>query len=396
VPTGFLGDANSSTIMFSSERTFSGDTKVKEGFAELNIPLLKDKPFFETLSTDIAARWANYSGSGNVWAWKVGGDWAINDSIRLRATRSRDVRAASLEERFDTTRGGVTVNNPYVLTNGQPTTQSGASYSGGNPNLAPEKADTWTAGFVFTPTFLRGFSTSVDWYNISIADAIDKPTSQQIVNAAFAGDPQYQALVKLDAGNNIVEVDQYFINFAQAFVQGVDVETAYRHDIQLLGGGAEDLAVRLYFTDLIKNATLTQFGSYDEWAGQVGTARSLPKQKYTMNLTYNNGPYSLFVQGRYISNGILDHTLRQSNVTIPGVQTINDNTIGGIFYMDMNLSWQVPVQGDLNVYAEVNNLFDRAPPTDPAAYGRAGSNALNPQLYDVIGRRYTLGVRYKF
>jgi iron complex outermembrane recepter protein len=115
-----------------------------------------------------------------------------------------------------------------------------------------------------------------------------------------------------------------------------------------------------------------------------------------MNLTYNNGPYSLFVQGRYISNGILDHTLRQSNVTIPGVQTINDNTIGGIFYMDMNLSWQVPVQGDLNVYAEVNNLFDRAPPTDPAAYGRAGSNALNPQLYDVIGRRYTLGVRYKF
>jgi len=396
VPTGFLGDANSSTIMFSSERTFSGETTVKEAFTELNVPLVKNAPLVQNLSTDLAARWANYSGAGDVWAWKVGADWAFNDTLRLRATRSRDVRAASLEERFDTTRGGVTVNNPWVLTNGQPTTQSGASYSGGNPNLKPEQADTWTAGFVFTPSFLRGFSASVDWYNISIADAIDKPSPQQIVNAAYAGDPQYQALVKLDANNNIVEVDQYFINFAQAFVQGVDVEAAYRTDVRFLGGGGEDLAIRLYMTDLIKNATLTQFGTYDEWASQVGTARSLPKQKYTMNVTYDNGPYTLFVQGRYISHGILDHTLLQSSVAIPGVQTINDNEVGGIFYLDLNLAYQVPVKGDLNVYAEVNNALDRAPPTTAAAFGRTGSAPLNPQLYDVIGRRFTLGVRYRF
>lgn len=396
VPTGFLGDANSSTIMFSSERTFSGDTTVKEVFTEFNVPLLKDLPLVQNFSTDIAARWANYSGSGNVWAWKVGGDWAINDTIRLRATRSRDVRAASLEERFDTTRGGVTVNNPYVLTNGAATTQSGASYSGGNPNLQPEKADTWTAGFVFSPTFVPGFSASVDWYSITINDAIDQPTAQQVVDAAHAGDPQYQALVKLDAANNIIEVDRFFINFAQQFVEGVDVESSYRRSLQLLGGGPEDIALRLYFTDLMKNATLTQFGSYDEWAGQVGTARSLPKQKYTANFTYSNGPYSLFIQGRYIAHGILDHTLVQSSVAIPGKQTINNNSVGGIFYMDLNLSYTVPVPGDLSIWAEVNNALDRAPPTTAAAFGRTGSLATNPQLYDVIGRRYTLGVRYKF
>ena len=396
VPTGFLGDANSSSVMFSSERTFSGDTTVKEAFTEFNVPLLKDLPMIQTLSTNLAARWADYSGSGTVWAWKAGLDWAFNDTLRFRVTRSRDVRAASLEERFDTTRGGVTVNNPYVLTNGQPTTQSGASYSGGNPDLKPEKADTWTAGFVVTPTFLHGFSASVDWYKIDIADAIDKPTPQQIVDAAFRGDPQSQALVKLDAGNNIVEVDQYFINFAKQFIQGVDVEASYRHSVHLLGNGPEDVAIRLYATDLMKNATLTQFGTYDEWAGQVGTMRSLPKQKYTANLTYNDGPYSLFIQGRYISKGILDHTLRESSVAIPGVQTINDNSIGGIFYMDLNLTYTVAVPGELNIYGEVNNLLDRAPPIAPLAYGRTGSVSVNPQLYDVIGRRYTLGVRYKF
>lgn len=395
VPTGFLGDANSSTIMFSSERTFSGDFNVKEVFTEFGIPLLKDKFLAQSLSTNLAARWADYSGSGNIWAWKFGVDWALNDTIRLRATRSRDVRAASLEERFDTTRGGVTVNNPWVLTGGSPTTQSGASFSGGNPNLDPERADTWTAGFVVTPTFLTGFSASIDWYKISIADAIDKPTAQQIVNAAFAGDPQYQALVKLDAGNNIVEVDQYFINFAEQFVQGVDLEMGYHSSVHLVGG-AESVAVRFYATDLIKNATLTQFGTYDEWAGQVGTARSLPKHKYTANFTYENGPYSLFVQGRYIWNGILDHTLLQSSVAVPGVQTISDNTIGGLFYMDVNLSYTVPVPGELSVYAEVTNALDRAPPTVAAAYGRTGAASLNPQLYDVIGRRYVIGARYKF
>jgi outer membrane receptor protein involved in Fe transport len=392
VPTGFLGDANSSTIMFSSERTFSGFSKVKEAFTEFNVPVLKDLPLVQSLSTDIAARWANYSGSGNVWAWKGGVDWAVNDTLRVRATRSRDVRAASLEERFDTTRGGVNVSNPWLGL-----TQSVASYSGGNPGLAPEKADTWTAGFVFTPTFLTGFSASVDWYKITIAEAIDKPSAQQIVNAAFGGDPEFLALVKRDALNNIVEVDSYFINFSQQFLEGVDFEGAYRRSVNLLGGGAEQVAVRLYATDLMRNATLTQFGTYDEWAGQVGGGRSLPKQKVTADVTYSNGPYSLFAQGRYLSHGILDHTLTQSSVAITGVPTINNNQIGSIFYLDLNLTYTVPVSGDLQIWAEVNNALDRAPPETPSTvFGRTGAASLNPVLYDVIGRRYVLGVRYRF
>jgi outer membrane receptor protein involved in Fe transport len=277
-------------------------------------------------------------------------------------------------------------------------TQSGASYSGGNPDLRPEKADTWTAGLVFTPTFLAGFSASVDWYRITINDAIDQPTAQQVVDAAARGDPQYVPLVKLDGANNIIEVDRFFINFSHQFVEGVDFETAYHRSLHLLGGGAENLAVRLYASDLMRNATLTQFGTYDEWAGQVGTARSLPKQKFTLDVTYSNGPYALFVQGRYISHGILDHTLVQSSVAIPGVVTINNNRVGGMFYMDLNVSYTVPVPGDLSVWAEVQNALDRAPPQTPAIFGRTGANPgeFNPQLYDIIGRRYVLGVRYKF
>ena len=90
VPSGFLGDANSSTIMFSSERTFSGDTKVKEVFTEFNVPLLKDVPSSRPCRRTSRPAGRTTPAAGNVWAWKAGLDWAINDSFgcvpRVRET----------------------------------------------------------------------------------------------------------------------------------------------------------------------------------------------------------------------------------------------------------------------------------------------------------------------
>ena len=81
-------------------------------FGELNIPIVADKGWANSFEVSTAVRWADYSGSGEVWAWKLGTNWQITDAVRLRATQSRDVRAATLRERFDQTRGGVTVNDP--------------------------------------------------------------------------------------------------------------------------------------------------------------------------------------------------------------------------------------------------------------------------------------------
>ena len=140
MPTGFSGDSNSSSVLFSSLRAIAGGYNVKEAFTEFNIPLLKDVTAVQSLDLSTAARWADYSGSGSIWAWKVGASWAINDQIRFRATQSRDVRAATLQERFDQTRGGVNVTDPLNNNN----TVTTASFSGGNPEVAPEQADTTT------------------------------------------------------------------------------------------------------------------------------------------------------------------------------------------------------------------------------------------------------------
>ncbi len=121
-------------------------------------------------------------------------------------------------------------------------------------------------------------------------------------------------------------------------MQGVDLEASYHSNVHLVGG-PESVAVRLYATDLIKNATLTQFGTYDEWAGQVGTGRSLPKHKYTANFTYNNGAVLAVRPGAlHLQVGSWTTRWYRAPVAIPGVQTINDNSIGGLFYLDLNLA----------------------------------------------------------
>src|SRR6185312_4776267 len=127
-------------------------------FSEVYVPLLDSKAI--SANVDGSARWAHYSGSGGIWAYKGGGEIGLFDTVRLRGTYSRDVRAANLSERFDKTGGAATVDDPRT-----PNVQESIPvtiYSGGNPNLKPEKADTFTAGVVVTPPFIPGLSGSVD------------------------------------------------------------------------------------------------------------------------------------------------------------------------------------------------------------------------------------------
>lgn len=398
VPTGFKGDSNSSSVLFSSLRTISGGYNVKEAFAEFHIPLLRDLPAAKSLELSTAGRWASYSGSGSIWAWKVGASWAINDQVRLRATQSRDVRAATLQERFDQTRGGVNVQDPASTPPNATVTT--ASFSGGNPNVTPEQADTTTVGVVFQPSFLEGLSMSVDWYSIDIADAIGQLTSQDVVNRCFNGDQTLCQYVHRRDGlpNGVIErVDNLFINLANQRISGVDLETSYRRDVKLFGGGPESLTWRFYGTFLNDNSIQNAGSARDQRVGQVGAPPlALPKYKFTTNVTYRNGPFSVFLQGRWIDGGILDRTRTESATAIAGVATIDDNTVASTFYTDLNLSYMTGKDDNLDVYLNVTNLLDRAPVLAPSIIGRAGTTEFNSSLSDVVGRRFVLGLNYRF
>jgi iron complex outermembrane recepter protein len=199
---------------FAALPASGGKFNVKEAFAELKFPLLANKPFFELLSFSAALRLSDYSTSGNTTTWNLDGIWSPIEDIRFRGTYARAVRAPNIGDLFlpatgtfgfvtdpcDVTRlndgtSTRTANCATLLSglglsaaqiaNFSPSTDAQATTSrrgttGGNVNLKPEVAKSWTAGVVLRPRFIPGLSVTFDWYNIKIANAINTPTATEI------------------------------------------------------------------------------------------------------------------------------------------------------------------------------------------------------------------------
>ena len=389
VPPGFAGDANSSTVLFSSQREVEGAYNVREAFFELGIPLLENGK----LNLNEAFRWADYSGSGDVNAWKTGISYQVVPRFRVRATRSQDVRAPTLQERFESQRGGVNVRDPE---NGNALITT-ASFSGGNPNVGLEEAATTVFGFVLEPT--DKFSITIDQYDVDLDGAIGQVASQTIVNtcSASGGTSSLCQYVIRDASNQIVRVESLFINLSNMRITGADLEFNYS-GIEV---GEGTLSWRLLASRLDENSILTPGSPRIDRAGDVGS-EGLPDTKVTTSLRYNRGPVSLFLQERYIGGGLNDRDLIESPVRIPGLPpgtaTIDDNTVDSVLYTDLTFNYAGGSGGGTpwEAFFTVNNLFDEEPPDMYSVVGRAGVGGPNTLLYDTIGRRLTAGVRVNF
>lgn len=387
--------ANTVGIQYSKVSNIIGTIDVKEAFAETQIPLLADRGIIDSATANLAGRWARYSGSGSVWAYKAGLDVQLDGGLRLRGTYSRDVRAANLSERFDKTGGTAVLTDPRYPEDGPINT---TIFSGGNPNVNPEKADTFTAGVVYQPTFLPGFSTSVDWYHIDISDAIGQLSAQQVVDRCEAGAAALCAFITRDPGTDrLVLVGAQFVNINQNIVSGVDVEVDYNTDVSILGG-SETISTRLLTSFLNKNSECFAGAACIDRAGQTGIQQSdsvtyaLPDFRTTGNITYSNDGFTFFMQGRYISSGKIENAL------VAGVD-IESNHVSDAFYLDLRLSkvFELSGGGSFEVYASALNVNDQDPPVTPQ-YGVFWGFSLqyNPSLFDVLGRRFVGGVRFRY
>jgi outer membrane receptor protein involved in Fe transport len=363
-----------------------GHYNVSEAFGEMQLPLLGQTAVSKSLSLNTAVRYADYQGSGGVWAWKAGLDWQLTDELRLRGTRSRDVRAGSLSERFDSSRGPGNVTDPA---SGSATQYAITVIAGGNPNVNPEKADTLTFGAVYRPSWASGLALSVDAFEISIDDAIGQLGAQAVVDQCFAGATQLCGYVQRDSANVISVVENLFINTDQSKTRGVDIEASYRQPINLFGGG-ESLGVRLLTSYIDELSTTLAGAAKVDRAGQTGLAGGAPEWQGSMNLNYNRGAFSATLQERYIAGGTYDATWTS------GLQ-IDDNSVPEAWLTNLQLGYDGTWRGfgDYRLSLNVNNLFDVDPPL-VASWGFTGSQATNSALFDMYGRRYSLGLKVKF
>ena len=370
-------------VQFASVPNLDGGFEVKEAFAEFIIPLVSGEPGFDSLTATVASRWADYEPSGDIQAWKYGLDWQVNDLLRVRTTVSRDVRAATLAERLDRT-GGVANIEDRAFGPGARFDTSLAS--GGNPNLKPEEADTRTVGLVFQPGALSGFQASVDWYEIDIKGAVGQLGIQALVDECFDFPSSDTCnLVHRDPNSNvIVLVENVFVNINAAKASGLDYELAYRTDF-----GPGSLGWRFLATQLNENSITNLGAAKVNFAGDVGI-QEFPDLKLTTSVTWNQGPFSAFLQARYIDSGLYDAR------EIEGV-TISDNSVDSVLYMDARISYGQDLASGSRwgVFGSVTNLFDEEPPIVPGFSSFSGqASQVNAAIHDILGRRYTIGFTY--
>lgn len=391
----------SSMMQNSTVANVHGQYTVKEAFTEWQVPLLAGKSGAEQLNLLAAARYADYSGSGGVWSWKTGLDWQVLDGLRLRGTVSRDLRAATLLERFNQTGGVGSITDPFWVVDGVSQTHGVSTRTGGNPELGPETSKTYTWGMVLQPRSLPGFSLSADYWDVDISGAIGTLGLQRIVNDCFdsGGTASVCNLMSFDSEGHVAQVRNITQNIAAAAGRGVDVELGLRRSVNLFRDGGERLSLRVFWSHLIENATQsdrTNPVTYTNFAGQVG-AGSLPTDSITGILGYDAGPLHVSLTARYIGDGVNNATWNQ-----PGRRPeVLDNTIGSVTYFNLegSYAWQTG-GGRLQLFVDVQNLFDRDPPAIPQLFDASLAQAINnggtnAGLYDILGRRFTVGLRFR-
>jgi iron complex outermembrane recepter protein len=417
----------------------SGKFDVKEAYAEVNIPILRDMAFAKQLNLRAAGRISDYSTIGSTTTWSVGGDWSPIDDIRFRATRAKAVRAPNIGELFTgpsqtfptglidpcedidpgtAGRQGVTLtstgtvseqcradpgvlvniqtNGSFVLT--QSDRQGVSGFNVGNPNLGPEKANSFTAGVVINPKnidALRNLVVSVDYWRIKVTDAIIAPGRQLSLNQCYgAADATLCALITrypIQTGSSSPGALQFInapgINASTFKAAGIDAVLQYRTSLESLMTGLNANA-RLSYTRYLKGFTVPLPNTpADPFAGEIGTA----KNKANGTIAFNTRKWALSFTGTYIGKSCEDDQFLVGGF---GLEPC-DVEVPSEFYLDTQVSF-TPTR-NYEFFFGVDNLLDNDAPNllSGTTFNVTGSDS-NGGIYDIFGRRFYAGARLRF
>lgn len=369
-----------------------GSYNVTEGYLQAVVPLAKDEAFAQDLDLLLGLRATHYSTSGTVSTWKVGMTYKPVDDITLRITRSRDIRAPNLGELFQTDQA-TTVTIRDTANAGVNVTA--LQITSGNRNLQPERADTFGVGLVLQPSFIPGLSTSVDYWNIDIKDAITTLTAQVLLDQCVAGNSALCGNIRRNGAGVITSVGVSPINLSEQVARGIDFEASYRRP---LGNG--DFQFRVLATRNIRNATdnginavINRVGTNN---GATADATALPRWTYSATLGWDSDPLSIQLTARGFSAGKYNTSYIECTtgcpVSTPDHQTVENNRLPGATYFDAYVSYKVTDR--IETFVSVDNLLNKDPASVPWLAGGAPLSG-GQGLYDAIGRMFRAGVRFR-
>lgn len=271
--SGELGGAGAPAV------PFVGKYDVYEAIGELNLPIVADKPFFDSLNLEAGVRYSHYtidaagSPKFNTTTYKFGGNWAPVKDVKFRGSYAHAVRAPNINELFAPVATGLTSlaadpcsgTKPFGAANtnlrniclaqgappgtigsiANPTAQQANATAGGGLYLKPEISDSYTFGVVLQPSFVPGLSLTVDYYNIKIKKAITAPTAADAITQCFGNITAASAtsvpctIIRRNPLTGGLDGDQSInpglylplSNQGRLFTDGIDVSLNYRRDL---------------------------------------------------------------------------------------------------------------------------------------------------------------------
>lgn len=376
----------------------NGSFDVWDVFLEASLPLLADVPGARELTLDAAIRYSDYSTIGDTTTWKTNLVWAPLDSLAFRGGYSEAVRAPNVTELFGPAIGttfrpndpcdaaqiaAIGVDDPTLAANTQancvadfqsfgldpfdvngnyvfadPLTASFGGVTGGNADLEEETAKTITAGLVFQPDFAQGLSITVDYWDISINNAIEAVTSQNIVDGCYQAANLVDAFCNLftrqtDSGsaqfggfNFLRSTD---INFAKVETNGIDFAVKYAFEVGRHGFDATVQGTSVDELNFFQNPSdLTEINP------ELGEIQR-PEFSGNVFLSWEIGGFRLGWQSQYQDQQLMRFVEVEAADALYGAAAWNDD----FWLHDINARYRWNDQ--LTVYGGIKNLGDETP-----------------------------------
>ena len=380
--------------------TSSSERDVTSLFGELFIPLKAQESGIGSFDINASMRMDVYSDVGDTINPKVGFNWRPVAELRVRGNWGTSFHAPSLSDLGSSvdTRAQVLGVSPFRAAGSAPTDlfRPTILLAGGNPNLKPEEATTWSYGADWSPTgALDGLKVNVTYFNVEFTDAIG--LAPFFNGATYFANPSYASFFTL----NPTQAQ------AEAATAGMRVENAPSITSLYTGGGAAPYALidaRRNNLGSLKVDGIDFNVSYD-WSLPFGTVNTGLAGTYTLNrdsqavpgapsvneLDNATSQYSLvgtvgWREGPFTVDATINHRAGYDVVGVVGQTEVDSYTLVNLF-----ARYELPTSGWLEntaVTLNVDNIFDEDPPYFNSAGGYANGATL--------GRVVALGLRKSF
>ena len=414
---------------WNAARATKGSTTVKEVYGEVRVPLLADKPFAKSLSVSGAFRRSDYdvASVGKVWTSSIGSEWAPTRALTFRAQKQKSIRAPNVGELF----GGQGTNGPTATdpcSSRAPLAQQTQAVRvlceatgvpanlvfdpavqpspfitqvvGGNPDLAAETSHTVTVGAVFMPPSVKGLQLSVDWYRITVDDAIStlggggiQSVLDLCYNTIRNAESRYCRAINRDPVTGQIAAPTYVMttnaNIGGIATRGVDLAGHYnftRDGIQWTLDSNWTYVNELTFTPIqdlpgLKNRCV------GTWGGTCG--QPVPRWKGTTRISMKRGPLLLSARARYTGPVTVDSYALAANP--PALESLTNPKIKSYTWLDLTAGWEFNRM--VNLTGGVRNVLDKDPPI--LGSSQLPSNNTIPASYDTLGRQLFVTLNVK-